>query len=240
MGHGAHRRGELQPVLRQPQRPGGRPPPAGQPGPLRHPRRGERAPVGGLPRPLRRRQGAQRAQSLRLDHGGRPLRSRARPGQAHRPGPAEARGGRRDAGAQRALGLLHRRRRALRVPLQVRQHRELRPRQPGPQPDPAGRRDALRRPPERRRHGAVAAPGLRAGPADPGQRLLLPGGRAHPGPLRRGRPGGDQDGPAGGRRGQPRQPPGVHELHEQHQPGGVRRSRARTRPTRARRTSTAT
>ncbi len=137
VGHLAVGRGELPRLFRR--RGAGRQPARRDRQALR--RAGRLVRVGGVGRPLRRRQGAERAAPLRLDRRDRPLRPELRPGQAHRARPLQARG--RDADHQqgRPARRLYRRRRAFRVPLQVRLERHLRP----------GRRQRQRRP-ARRRH----------------------------------------------------------------------------------------
>ena len=103
----------------------------------------------------------------------------------------------------RPRGVLQRRRRALRLCLQVRHRAAVEPQRPRRQQGPAGRRHALRRPLQRRRQGRVAAAGPRPGPADGGERLQQPGRRADLRARRRRPAEGDADGPAGGRRDQP-------------------------------------
>ena len=133
--------------------------------------------LGQVPRPLRPRKGAERGQPLRLGGGDRPLRPDLRAPQAHGARPHQARGRGRHRRSRRALRDLSRRRRALRLRLQVRHLRPGRPAEPGRQSRAAGRGHPVRRQVRRGRHGRLAADGAGPGPAHPGQRLRDPGGR---------------------------------------------------------------
>ncbi len=115
VGHGAVGRGELQPVLQ-----GHRHRPAGGAlRPLPHP---GHARLARLRPALGRHLGGvrQRAQPVRLDRRGRPVRPALHAGEAHRDGSLQARGRQRDRQPRRARGRLHGRRRALRLPLPLR------------------------------------------------------------------------------------------------------------------------
>ena len=97
-------------------------------------------------RPLQRREGAERAQPLRLDRRDRSLRSRLDAGQAHRARPLQARGLHLRHRQGRPRGVLQRRRRALRLCLQVHHRAAVEPQRPRRQQGPDGRGHALRRP----------------------------------------------------------------------------------------------
>ena len=99
-------------------------------------------------------------------------------GEAHRAGPLQARGLHLHARQGRQGRPLQRRRRALRVCLQVRHRPAVEPQRPRRQQGPAGRGHALRRALQCRRQGRVAAAGAGPGPADGGERLCQPGRRA--------------------------------------------------------------
>ena len=143
VGHRAVRRGELQPVLRRERHARDRP--------VRHPdERGRSRLVDG--RPALRRPPAglrERGQPVRLDRRGRPRGPHLDPGQAHRPRPLQARGRDDPRGGRRPGRRLLRRRRALRVRLQVRVEQDDASgrdrRRPRAQQDAARRRRPLRR-----------------------------------------------------------------------------------------------
>ena len=93
------------------------------PAALRHHRAGRRVPLARVRRALRCRAPSERAESLRLGRRDRSVRPVAAAREAHRDGPLQARGRRPVDGAGPPRGLLHGRRRALRVRLQVREPR---------------------------------------------------------------------------------------------------------------------
>ncbi len=105
--------------------------------------------------------------------------------EAHGARPLQARGRRIDRGRGRPRGVLSRRRRALRLRLQVRDRRRLQSRRSRREHGSARRRHAPRRPLRRGRHPGVAADRLRRGTADGRQRLRQPGRRADRDPPRR-------------------------------------------------------
>ena len=107
--------------------------------------------VGEPLRPLRRQQGAERAEPLRLDRRDRSDGRELRAEEAHRARPHQARGRRVDRGEGRTRRLLSRRRRALRLRLQVRDERHVQSRRPRRQHEPSRFRHALRREVLRRR-----------------------------------------------------------------------------------------
>ena len=130
---------------------------------------------------------------------------------------------------------LHGRRRALRVRLQVRHGRGRGPRQPGREPGHPRRGTLLRRALRRRRQRRLAAARLRPGTADGGERLCQPGRRVIEMPPRRRSCRRHEDGPAGGRRGQPEDRPGLRHADQQRPPQakrGRRRQSARRQPVR--------
>ena len=135
--------------------------------------------VGPLPGPVRPRQGAERAEPLRMGGRDRPVRPVVDPGQAHGARAVRARGRHRDPRQGRPPGGLHGRRRAVRVPLQVRGKEPLRSREPGRRHGPPGRGCSLRGEVPRRRHRRVAAAGPGPGTADGGQRVPLAGRGGH-------------------------------------------------------------
>ena len=149
LGHVPGLRGELERLLRQPHAPHPREPVA-----LRDQRGRRRLPLARVRRALGRRRPPERAQPLRLGGGDRSLRPRPHAGEAHGPGPHQARGGGAHGGPRRPGRPLHGRRRAVRIRLQVRHPRPLEPVEPGRQHRPPGQRDALRRPVQRRRRRA--------------------------------------------------------------------------------------
>ena len=101
--------------------------------------------LGRLLRPLGRHQGAQRGAPLRLDGGDRPDRPHLDAQEADGHGPVQARGcGRRCQQGRQGRGL-HGRRRAVRLPLPLRQCRYVRPEQSRRQHGPAGRGHAIGR-----------------------------------------------------------------------------------------------
>lgn len=147
VGHVPDGRGELQPVLRQRGDPGRR---QGQvlARPLSHPGGRQRAQVGAGRRALGRGRRTERGVPARLGRRDRPVRSGLDPAQADGARPAEARGRPSHPGQRPSRGRVHGRRRALRVPLQVRLGRPLRPgrRTSRAQPGSARCRNAVRRP----------------------------------------------------------------------------------------------
>ena len=153
-------------------------------------------------RALRSRQGAERAQPLRLGGRDRSLRAAVDAGEAHGARPLAPRGLHLRARQGRPRRLLYRRRRALRVRLQVRHRTAVEPGRSRRQQEPAGRRHALRRSLRRGRQGRLAAAGPWPGAAHRGERLRQPGRRGDQRAPRRRSPEGDADGPAGGYRDQ--------------------------------------
>ena len=101
--------------------------------------------------------GAERAIPLRLGSRVRSVRPHLRAEEADRARPQQARGRHLDGVPERTGRLLLRRRRAVRLRLQVRHHRCLEPGRPRRQCRPARRGHALRRPVQRRWHRPVAA-----------------------------------------------------------------------------------
>ena len=191
--------------------------------------------VGALPRPLRPGQGAQRAAPLRLGGRDRPLRPGLHPAQAHRPWPDQARVRDHQPDQEQAGGRLHRRRRDLRVLLQVRHQGPLPLVGPQAQPGPARRGHPARGQAARRRHRRVDPAAPRRGPAHGRQRLRQPGRGAdqHQGLGRRGRR--DQDGPPRGHPAQPGDRAGLRQPDQQHLPDRARpRQPALPQPLRAR------
>ena len=175
VGHLADLRGELQRLLRRRRR---------EACPMPRPTKrygvaaGRRYAWAQLRRPLQPRQGAERAQPLRLDRRDRPLRSAARRrSSAPRSAASSTKAATYALAKDGRVVVLHRRRRALRVRLQVRHRAAVEPQRPRRQPGPAGRRHALRRPLRRRRQGRLAAAGPWPGAADRGERLHQPGRR---------------------------------------------------------------
>ena len=241
VGHGAVGRGELQPVLRQVRR-------AGLAlhrvvRPLRHHRHRLARLERGRPA-LRPDPRAARAVPVRLDHRDRPARPDEHPAQAHDAGPLQARGRQHPDRRQRARGGLPRRRRARRLPLQVRLGRPLRPaRLAGraqAEPAAAHPRHAVRRPAHRRRcRRRAVRRHRRVDPADQRHHVVRRGderrGRPHRHPAGGGQGHADPDGPARGRPAEPGQRPDLRGAHQQLQPR-ARRSRwtSRTRSGRAR------
>ena len=118
VGHRALRRGELQRLLPHPRHRPGR-------HPLRLPRRGDRARLGARGPALRRPHPRlrERAEPVRLDRRARPVRAGRAAAEAHRARPLQARGRQRHRRAVRPGHRVHGRRRAVRLPLQVRLHR---------------------------------------------------------------------------------------------------------------------
>ena len=175
VGHRALGRGELQRILPQPRRDSRR-------AALRPERQRRRPRLARRRPPLRRHRQPrvpQRAEPLRVDRRDRPRRPDLDAGQAHRARPLQARGRERQHREERARGRLPGRRRALRLPLQVRLEGPLRRlEQPGrsrAQQDAAHRghpvrRAVLGRLPRRRdrRNGnrALGRPVRRHGPLD--------------------------------------------------------------------------
>ena len=164
VGHGALGRGELQPVLPGPERPRHhaarterreqalRPPQHGRPGQQRPRVVGRRAALQRADAGLR-----ERAEPLRLGRRDRPDGPRLDPGQAHRAGSLQARGGEHPDRPERPRRGVLRRRRALRLHLQVHLQGALRRlglggRTPA-QHDAAERRRPLRRAVHRRLAG---------------------------------------------------------------------------------------
>ncbi len=233
VGHRALRRGELQRLL--PHRGHER---LGQA--LRPRRQGDDPRLGGHRPPLRRphRRLRERAEPLRLDRRGRPVRARRGAREAHRARPLQARGRERDPREERPRRRVHGRRRALRLPLQVRlaRHDGHRHHAPGPQAEQAAAharralRGALhgrlaRRGDHGNRPGPVRRLVRRHRPVDPARdRRRLPGPRLHHrggarahAPCRR-RRRRHEDGPLRGRPAQPRHRQDLRRLHQQHRP----------------------
>ena len=166
-------------------------------------------------RSFRPRQGAQRAQPFRLGGRDRSLRTRRAAGEAHRAGSLQARRLYLRAGQGRPGRPLQRRRRALRVCLQVRHRPAVECQRPGRQQGPAGRGHALRRALQCRRQGRVAAAGAGPGSADGGERLCQPGRRAREDATRRRPLEAHADGPAGRHRDQSGERPRLCRAHQQ-------------------------
>ncbi len=117
--------------------------------PLRRRAGAVRALVGDLRPPLRPRQDAQRGEPVRLRRRAQPVGPELDAGQAHRDGTAQARGRQHLRHRRRHRGGLQRRRRTLRLHVQVRLEQEdaagYGSRRDGAQPDAARRGHALRR-----------------------------------------------------------------------------------------------
>ena len=98
-------------------------------GPVRHhhhrPLPERLAQMGPRPGAVRPGQAPERGAPVRLDRRGRPVRPAVAPAQAHRAGPVQARGRERHRGQERQGRRVHGRRRAVRLPLQVRLGQEV-------------------------------------------------------------------------------------------------------------------
>ena len=187
-----------------------------EPGALRDHRHRLRLPLARVRRALGLRRPPERAQPLRLGGGDRSLRPQPHAGEAHRPRPHQARGSVADGGPGRARRHLHGRRRAVRVRLQVRHPRCLEPVEPGRQHQPAGQRDALRRPVQRGRRGPLDPARLRRERPRCRRGLHEPGRRAHPHPPGGGPRGRDAHGPSGVDHGDAEHARRLPDPHQQH------------------------